>query len=155
MKQLWWKLPGIALVLFSIIYGLIMPVPALVVLNETIRNVFYHVPMWFAMIALLTGSAGFSIAYLKKPTVRRDVFAEQLTVTAVFLGLLGLLTGMIWARFTWGTFWTNDPKLNGVAIGMLIYLAYLILRAAIEEPEKKARVSAVFSIFAYPMLSSS
>jgi heme exporter protein C len=56
---------------------------------------------------------------------------------------------MLWAKFTWGAFWTNDPKLNGSAITMLIYLAYFVLRGSIEDQEKKAQISAVYNIFAF------
>ena len=59
---------------------------------------------------------------------------------------------MMWAKFTWGAWWTNDPKLNGSAITILIYLAYFVLRNGIEEPRKKARISAVYNIFAFVMM---
>jgi heme exporter protein C len=59
---------------------------------------------------------------------------------------------MIWAKFTWGAYWVNDPKLNGAAVTLLIYFAYLILRGSLEEEQKRAKVSAVYNIFAYVML---
>jgi heme exporter protein C len=61
------------------------------------------------------------------------------------------LTGSLWAKFTWGAWWTNDPKLNGVAMGMLVYLAYVVLRGSMDEEQKRARVAAVYNIFAYVM----
>jgi len=75
----------------------------------------------------------------------------NLAQTAMFYGLLGLATGMVWAKNTWGAYWTNDPKLNSAAIGMLTYLAYLVLRNSIEDEEKRARVSAVYNIFSFPV----
>src|SRR5690606_677655 len=57
-----------------------------------------------------------------------------------------------WAKYTWGTFWTNDVKLNGSAISMLIYLAYVILRNSIDEEQKRGRIAAVYNIFAFVML---
>ncbi|TNE82067.1 MAG: ABC transporter permease [Bacteroidetes bacterium] len=151
MKKFWWKILGVAMVLFSIIFGLLGKVPALPILNESIRNLYFHVPMWFAMILLLLVAFIFSIISLNKGTQKADLRANELTNSAIFLGVMGLLTGMIWATFTWGKPWTNDPKLNSVAIGMLIYLGYIILRQAIEDREKRARVSAVFNIFAFPI----
>lgn len=151
MKKNWWKLLGVLLVLYTIIAGLIAPVPALPILNESIRNLYYHVPMWFAMTLLLLVAFVFSILSLSSGKAVTDFRANELTLSAVFLGVLGLITGMIWAQFTWGKFWTNDPKLNSVAIGMLIYSGYIILRQAIEDREKRARVSAVFNIFAFPI----
>lgn len=151
MKNNWWKYLGAILVFYSIIAGLLNPVPARIVLNESIRNLYFHVPMWFSMIALLLVAFILSIRYLDSGKSSHDILAAELTYTAVFLGALGIFTGMIWAQYTWGAFWTNDPKLNGVAIGMLIYMGYYILRQAIEDPEKKARVGAVFNIFAFPI----
>ncbi|TAG60907.1 MAG: ABC transporter permease, partial [Runella slithyformis] len=58
-------------------------------------------------------------------------------------------TGSLWARFTWGDWWPNDPKLNGVAISMLMYFAYLILRSSFDDEQRKARISAVYNIFAF------
>ena len=72
--------------------------------------------------------------------------------TGIFMGLLGLTTGMIWAQYTWGTFWVNDPKLNGTAVTLLIYLAYFILRNSIENEDSKARVSAIYNIIAFVMM---
>ena len=63
--------------------------------------------------------------------------------------MLGLATGMIWANYTWGASWSNDPKQLGVAIALLIYLAYFVLRNSMTDIDKRARVSAVYNIFAY------
>lgn len=151
MKNLWWKYLGAALVIYSIIAGLLNPVPELEILNESIRNLYFHVPMWFSMIILLLAAFVASIMYLGNGKEKYDILATELTYTSILLGFLGLLTGMIWAQFTWGFFWTNDPKLNGVAIGMLIYLGYYILRQAIDDGEKRGRVAAVFNIFSFPI----
>ena len=70
----------------------------------------------------------------------------------IVLGILGLTTGSILARFTWGAWWVNDPKLNGAAIVMLVYLAYVILRNSIEDPVQRARIGAVYNIFAWSTL---
>ena len=59
---------------------------------------------------------------------------------------------MIWAKFTWGTFWTNDPKLNGSAITLLIYFSYFLLRSSIRDEIKRAKISSVYNIFAFAML---
>lgn len=125
--------------------------PFLKILFQTIRNLFYHVPMWFSMIAILIGAMINSIIYLKNGNIERDIKASQLTAVAMLLGVMGILTGMLWARFTWGQPWPNDPKLNSVAIGMLMYSAYFILRGAIDDEEKKARISAVTNVFFFPI----
>ncbi|HET7819159.1 MAG TPA: cytochrome c biogenesis protein CcsA [Bacteroidia bacterium] len=63
-----------------------------------------------------------------------------------------MITGSIWAKFTWGAWWTNDVKLNGAAITMLTYFAYIILRSSITDEQKRGKVAAVYNIFAYVMM---
>jgi heme exporter protein C len=65
------------------------------------------------------------------------------------LGILGIVTGMIWANYTWGTPWHGDPKQNGAAIALLVYLAYFVLRGSVQNDEQRARLSAVYNIFAF------
>jgi heme exporter protein C len=78
-----------------------------------------------------------------------DKVAVEFANTAILFGLLGCATGSTWANFTWGEPWPNDPKLNGVAVGMLLYFAYLILRGSFDDEQRKARISAVYNIFAF------
>jgi heme exporter protein C len=149
----WYKILGTLLILYSIVWGLLGPVPRLDILNETIRNVYYHVPIWFAMLFQMTVSLVFALMYLSSSHAKYDQISLSAAQVGFFLSIPGLLTGSLWAKFTWGTFWTfQDPKLNGVAIGMLIYLAYFILRNSLADELKKARISAVYNIFAYVML---
>jgi heme exporter protein C len=152
IKSYWWKIITILIIFYVIWAGLLFEVPRLAILNETIRNLYFHVTMWFGMMIILLVSLVQSIKYLSSNSIANDNVAKSAANTGVFMGLLGILTGMIWARFTWGAWWVNDPKLNGAAITLLIYLAYFVLRGAIEDEEKKARVSAVYNIFAYVML---
>ena len=84
--------------------------------------------------------------------IKYDLISYNYAHVGVYFGILGILTGMVWANYTWGTFWTNDPKLNGSAIGLLIYFGYFILRNSIEDESKKAKVSSVYSVFAFSML---
>ena len=152
MQLKWWKILGVILVLYSIIAGLLVPVPKLNILNETIRNLYFHVTIWFSMILLMFLSMKQSIQFLNGFDKIRDLKAEIYASTGLFMGLLGIATGMIWAQFTWGTFWVNDPKLNGTAVTLLIYLAYFILRNSIENEENRARTSAVYNIIAFVMM---
>lgn len=121
------------------------------VLNESIRNLLYHVPMWFSMITLLFISFVYSIRYLLKMESDFDGMASSFGKVAMLCGLLGCVTGAIWARVTWGAYWPRDPKLNGVAIGMLLYAAYFVVRAGISDPYQKARISAVYNVFIFPI----
>ena len=93
----------------------------------------------------------FFLFYFKKKIIY-DTKSHTYTSVAVFFGFLGIVSGMIWAKFTWGSFWTNDPKLNGSAITLLIYLSYFLLRSSISDEIKKAKISSVYNIFAFAML---
>lgn len=125
--------------------------PPGVPLQETIRNLFFHVPMWFGMTILFTVSVIYAVKYLMNPTAKNDTNSFEFAKTGIVLGLLGYLTGMIWANYTWGKPISGDPKQIGAAIGVLIYCAYFVLRGNIVD-EKKARISAVYNIFAFAML---
>jgi len=152
IRHVSWKITGAVLVLYSLIMGFIGDVPRLPVLNETIRNLYFHVPMWFTMIALMAGNLIGGIRYLSREKPSSDWQARNAAQAGLFFATLGLITGMLWARFTWGAFWVNDPKLNGTAVTMLLYLAYFVLRSSVEDPQKKGRLSAVYSIFAFVMM---
>ncbi len=129
-----------------------MEVPRLAILNETIRAFYFHVPMWFGMIILLLISVIFSVKQLKSNSLQHDRKAAAYANIGVLFGVLGLFTGMFWAKFTWGAYWSGDPKQNASAIGLLIYLAYFVLRNALEDAQQKARISAIYNIFAFATL---
>jgi heme exporter protein C len=111
-KLSWWKITTVILLYYTVIGGLLIPVPRLHILNESIRMNYFHVPMWFTMMTLFTYSVWSSIQYLRKHNLELDDRASEAVKVAFFFGGLGLATGMIWANATWGTFWTKDPKLN-------------------------------------------
>ncbi len=156
MKNNWWKIVSVVFVLYTIIAGFLLKVPALAMVHESIRNLYFHVPMWFTMIAILFVSLWHSIKYLYKFDIKSDIVASQAASVGTLFGILGIATGSIWTRYTWGEssglWWVNDVKLNGAAITLLIYFAYFILRGSIDEEQKRARISAVYNIFAYVML---
>ena len=149
MKKNWWKILCVVLIFYTIFQGLLGDVSRQPVLNETVRNLYFHVTMWFAMIILLTISLINSIKYLKNGEQKYDEIAAENANTALLFGILGCITGSIWGNFTWGDPWPNDPKLNSVAVGMLIYFAYLVLRSSFDDDQKRARISAVYNIFAF------
>ena len=152
MYKSWWKILASVLVLYTIIGGLLIEVPRLPILNETIRNLYFHVPMWFSMVILYLISVIYSIKFLNSGNEKDDLIALESVNTGIICGFIGLATGMMWAKFTWGTFWTNDPKLNGSAIATLMYLAYIVLRSSIEEDQIRAKISAIYNIFAFPAM---
>ncbi len=147
-----WKILAVVLLVYTIVAGFLAPVPNLAILRETIRNLFFHVSMWFSMMTLQTISLYHSVRYLGKSDEKNDWVAAESVHVSILFGTLGLITGSIWARYTWGAWWTNDPQLNGAAITMLSYLAYVLLRKSIDDDQKRARISAVYNIFAYVMM---
>lgn len=126
--------------------------PFRTILYETVRNTFFHVSIWMAMFALLMVGLYHSIMYLIKPRIESDIKASSFNLIAIVYGLIGLATGSVWAKFTWGTWWTTDIKLNMAAVSMLIYVAYAILRASIDDIDKRAKLSAIYSIFAFVVM---
>src|SRR6195952_5247418 len=108
--QTWWKVIAVLLVFSTFITGLLFPVPVLPILHETIRNLYFHVPMWMGMLSVLVISVYFSIRYLNGGKEEDDLAAVECVNTGLLFYALGLITGMIWAKFTWGQFWSGDPK---------------------------------------------
>jgi heme exporter protein C len=152
LRKNWWKILSIALLFYTITAGFLGSVPVKPILNETIRNLYFHVAMWFTMMILFIVSLVFSIRYLRKGRPSDDLYATEYARTGIVFGLLGLITGSLWARYTWGDFWSNDPKQLGAAIALLIYLAYFVLRNSLTDLDKSARISAVYNVFAFAML---
>ena len=153
IRKYWWKIMSIALLVYTCTYGFYVKVPRLDDrMKESIRNFFFHVPMWFTMMILLLVSMIYSIRYLRNPTPKNDAYAVAFASTGVIYGILGLVTGAIWANYQWGSPWSGDPKQNGAAIAMLIYLAYFVLRGSLNGDDKKGRIGAVYNIFAFFML---
>lgn len=149
MTKHWWKIVAIILLAYTVVGGFLLRVPRLSVVNETIRALYFHVPMWFGMVAMFLVSTFYAIRQLRNPIKENDVMSFEFANIGLVFGLLGIFTGMVWANYTWGTPWHGDPKQNGAAIACLIYLAYFVLRGSLNNEEQRARISAVYNIFAF------
>jgi heme exporter protein C len=168
MNKWWWKILSICLLFYAVIAGLnvfdlsIFQVPRLPVVEESIRNLYYHVSMWFSMMILFTVSVVQAVLYLRTNNLKHDILSRQYAVVGIVFGVLGYCTGMIWASFTWAdpnnpaeasfASIAKDPKLIGAAIALLIYFAYLVLRDSIQDIDKRARLGSVYNIFAFAFL---
>lgn len=146
------KIFCVLLLTYTVIAGFLFDVPKLAILNETIRVLYFHVPMWFTMIFLLLMSSLNAYKFIANGDKNFDVKSYNYANVGVYFGVLGLITGMFWAKYTWGTYWTNDPKLNGSAMGLLIYFSYFVLRSSIKDESKKGKISSVYNVFAFAML---
>src|ERR1700743_3769093 len=150
--QSWWKIIAVLLVLSTFFTGLLLPVPRLPIVHETIRNLYFHVPMWMGMLTVFVVSVFYSIKYLREGKEEHDLAAVECANTGLVFYAMGLITGMIWAKYTWGEFWSGDPKQNSAAIAFLLYCAYMVLRNSIDEEQKRAKISAIYNIFAFPVM---
>jgi heme exporter protein C len=131
-----------------IIVGFLIPIPEIDILEQSARNLFLHVPMWFTMTVAFAMAFYFSVRYLNDQEMDWDRKAETATAIGLLFGICGLITGSLWARFTWGTWWTfAEPRMNLSALAMLIFVAYFILRSAFNDAEKRAKIAAVYNIF--------
>ncbi len=119
------------------------------ILAETIRNTYFHVPLWFSMILIFLLSFVYSIQYLRRQNPDLDDKIQSLVSVGILFGILGTLTGAVWAKFTWGAFWSWDVKQNMTAVCLLIYLAYFLLRQSITDQDRRGRVSAAYNLFAF------
>lgn len=146
------KILCVILLVYTVSAGILFDVPRLPILNETIRVLYFHVPMWFTMIFLLFLSSMNAYKFISSGDLSYDLKSYNYANIGVFFGVLGIISGMIWAKYTWGTYWTNDPKLNGSAVGLLIYFSYFVLRNSVEDESKKGKISSVYNILAFSML---
>jgi heme exporter protein C len=144
---------SMVLLTYAVVSGLTLKLPyELPVIYESIRNLFFHVGMWFTMIFVLLISFIYSLLYLKNFKPANDQVASEAAQVGIVFGMLGIFTGMLWDNETWGAPWVRDPKLNGAAMSLLVYFAYLILRSSLGDEEKRARISAVYNIFAFVLM---
>ena len=148
MRRDWWKwFLGIWMTLM--ILGAFLYTPVAKGLGETTRVLYFHVPAaWVATLSFLI-SAVYSIRYLQKQQIQYDVWAASSAQIGFIFTILATVTGSIWAKEIWHSYWNWDPRETSIFVLLLIYAAYFALRSAIEETNQKARLAAVYSILAF------
>ena len=114
------------------------------------QHIFYY-HMGMNVMAGLGMFTNFLTSLLYLLTRRRwlDVIARSAAEIGAIFGIGVLASGSLWARPTWNTWWTWDPRLTTAAITVLLYIAYLMLRNAVEDPNRRARFAAVYGVFAF------
>ncbi len=126
-----------------------VPIPVIPGLYDKARIIYLHVPMsWIAVLSFLLSMLN-SVQYLRKRDVMYDLKAYSTAEVGFIFTILATVTGSLWAKFNWGSYWNWDPRETSIFILLLIYGAYFSLRSAIENPEQKAKLSSVYSIIAF------
>ena len=117
---------------------------------HAIQRIFYfHLPSWIAMFTSLSVVFVANIAYLATRKAKWDALGVAGAEVGVVCCTIGLATGPLWAKPVWGIWWTWDARLTTTFILWLLYISYLLLRGLLDDPEKKATLSAIFGIFAF------
>src|SRR5262249_3820251 len=138
-------LPYMAAVILAAFFW---PAPAQGFIGESSRIVFFHVPCaWTGALAFLVAAA-YSIAYLSKKNPRHDDVAAAAVRIGLLFAVLALVPGSPFAQIMWGSYWDWDPRESSFLLLIFLYAAYLFLRAAVEDPERRARMSAAYALFA-------
>lgn len=124
------------------------PKPSQGFIGESSRIVFFHVPCaWTASLAFLVAAA-YSLAYLVRRNPRHDDVAAAAVRLGLLFAVLALVTGSLFARIMWGSYWNWDPRESSFLLLIFLYAAYLFLRNAIEDPDRRATISAAYALFA-------
>lgn len=135
--------------LMLVIIGAFLYAPLAKGLGEYTRVLYFHVPMaWVTVLAFLIGAI-FSAIFLKKHDIKYDLFAEAASQMGLVFCLLATITGSIWAKMSWGSFWNWDPRETSIFILLLIYAAYFALRSAVEQEDRRGKLAAVYSLMAF------
>jgi heme exporter protein C len=144
----WMKITVGVWIAAVVAFGFSMPIGDIPGLGPKARIIFFHVPMsWLAVLAFFM-SMWYGIRYLRSRNIEFDIKSSAAAELGFVFSVLATITGSIWAKFNWGSFWNWDPRETSIFVLLMIYGAYFSLRSAIEVEERRASLSAVYSIFA-------
>jgi heme exporter protein C len=156
--KLWLKIATAVVITCVIVLGLAIPMvkgaqgwlqfPYIPGLEEKARNIIFHVPIAWATVVAFVMAMWHGLQYLRKKDLEYDLRSVASAGLGMLLCFLATITGAVWAKFNWGSFWNWDPRETSIFILLLIYAAYFVLRSAIDEEERRATLSAVYSIIA-------
>ena len=149
-SQLLMRLTYVSIVLFIAATLMSFTYPGTEVKSGEVQRIFYlHLGSFFGSFVVFAGAVIAGIQYLRTRDEKWDHLGVASVEVGLWLAAINIVTGAIWARPSWGTYWTWDPRLTSIAIMWLIYAAYLFLRSAIEDPEQRRRFAAVYGILAF------
>jgi heme exporter protein C len=154
-----WKIFLFSLLCFVSVAGIAFPIvqsptkwyefPFIMGLEQNAKIIFFHVPTaWLTAIAFLMSTI-FSVQYLRKKNLDYDAKSYAAAQLGMIFCILATVTGSVWSKFAWGSFWSWDPRQTSIFALLLIYGAWFALRSAIESEDKRATLSSVYSIIAF------
>jgi len=124
-------------------------VPVEVMMGPVQKVFYFHVATaWVGMLGFLVAAIA-GVVYLRKGKLLWDIAGHGAVEISLIFFLTAIVLGSIWARPIWNTWWTWEPRLTTAAIVELIYAAYLLLRQGVDDPERRARFSAIYAIFGF------
>jgi heme exporter protein C len=145
---MWWKLLLLVGMSAMIVASFLTPAPQQQI-GEASRIFYYHIPQaWLCVVAFAVAMV-YSIRYLRSKNIDDDDKAVSAAAIGFVFCLLATVTGSVFAKVTWGAFWNWDPRETSIFVLLLIYGAYFALRGAVDVEERRASLSAVYSIFAF------
>ena len=138
-----------ALFLVRNIYTMFMVLPDEAAQGAIYRIMFFHIPSWFTCFSCFFFSGIASAYAIARRNFKADSWAISITEVGLAFTLIGLATGMIWAKIIWGIWWTWDARLTWAFITALVYGGYLMMRNMIDDPSERLRLTGVLNIFAF------
>ncbi len=154
-----WKISLYLLIAIVSVAGIVFPIvpvphtwyefPLIPGLKENAKIIFFHVPTaWLSAVAFFMSTL-YSFKYLRKKNLDDDAKSYAAAQLGIIFCILATVTGAVWAKFAWGSYWSWDPRQTSIFALLLIYGAWFALRSSIESEEKRATLSAVYSIIAF------
>jgi heme exporter protein C len=137
----------LSIILLAAAFGMVFGFAPIERVMGAVQKVFYfHVATaWVGMLGFV-GAAVTGVLYLRTQNLKWDVISVAAVEISLVFFFITIVLGSIWARPSWGTWWTWEPRLTTAAILEMIYLAYLLLRQGIDDPERRARFGAVYTL---------
>src|SRR4030065_713144 len=123
--------------------------PLEAVMGQVQRVFYFHVVhAWVGMLGFMVAAIA-GVAFLRKGDRKWDIVGMAAVEISLVFFFIAIVSGSIWARGSWGTWWTWDPRLTTAAIVELVYAAYFMLRQGIEDPDRRARFGAVYALLSF------
>jgi heme exporter protein C len=111
--------------------------------------VYFHIPAAWVTVVALAWSMAHSVLFLRRRTWNHDDHASAAAELGLLFCVAATVSGSLWAKAMWGSYWNWDPRETSIFFLLLVYAAYLALRGSIEDPARRARLSAVYSVAAF------